>query len=327
MSDRFEELRSIFSSDDSGDDDGPLDGERASGDAVAVSEADEDETNDLSPEEKVAESVRQTNEELGLDEEEGEAAQTAPDASAASEPDDIEALKEKARLWEEHQAAEESQKVESQRQEIIAKAQENENKRKAETQRYKDHYKNEQIRLLAQVDADAEQAPNPEAYRRIHRQNVIDACRREEDLKIAEVEATCNARYAELNTQFEAIDADLQFSQTKPAYADFLMTHPDLKLPAEDAEIRAEILRAAGNLKGEEALGAMTLRARQIAWDVKFLRERSQSLDQQAREVKAKEVKLSQPHPSTATSSPRRAKPVSYDVPPAERKKLLAAIL
>ncbi len=323
MSDRGEELRNILFGDDSGDDPGPLDGERAGADTAAVSEAAEDETNDLSPEELVAASVRQTNEELGLeDAEDGEEESAA--AADVDEPDDIAALKEKARRWEEYEAQQAERAVESQRQEIIAEAQKNESKRKAETQRYKDFYKNEQIRLLAQVDADAEQAPNPEAYRRIHRQNVIDACRREEDLKIAEVEATCNAKYAELNTQFEAIDQQVQLAQQKPAYTDFLFEK--LNLPTEDLEIRAEILKAGDGLTGEDALSAMTKRAREIAFVVEYLRNKSQELDQTAREVKAREVKKSQPHPASATNAPRRAKPVKYAESGPERKKQLAAI-
>lgn len=321
MSDR-EELRSILSSEES--DPGPHDGERAEEDVVTVAEADEDETHDLSPEALVAESIRQTNEELGLEDEE-EADAESDDPAAAEDPADIAALKEKARLWEAHEAAQAEQAVEAQRQEIIARAQRNEQQREAEKQRFSNHYKNEEIRLLDQLDADAAIQPNPEAYKRLHRQAIIDACRREESLKVRGVDAEYNARYEALNAQYEDIDKQRKFNETKPAYADFLFEK--LELPTDDAEIRAEVMRAGNNLTGEDALHAMTRRAREIKWMVDRLRAANQTLDQAAREVKAREVKKSQPHPSSATNKPRRAKPVSYDVPASERKKLLAAIL
>lgn len=325
MSDRLAELRSIQSSDES--DPGPHVDERAVVDAAPVVEADEDETNDLSPEALVAESVRQTNAELGLeDEDEGEP--DAVDASAADEPDDIAALKEKARLWEEHQATLETQRVDADRQAIIAEARQNEQTLATTKQRYKDFYKKEEIRLLDEVDADAENAPNPRAYRAVHRQAAIDACRRAEELKLAELDQDHKIAYDALNARYEAIDQQLKMAQQKPAYADFLMTHPDLNLPADDAEIRAEILRAGNNLTGEDALHAMTRRAREITWMVDRLRAGNQTLVQQAAEVKAKEVKHSQPHPASATNTPRRAKPVEYAPEGgSKRKQQLSAIL
>lgn len=322
MSER-DDLRSILF--DSGDDGGPHVDERAAVDPVDLSEADEDETNDLSPEELVAASVRQTNEALGI-EVEDEAEAEPVEASAAEDDDDIAALKEKARRWEEYEASQAEQAVESQRQAIVAEAQENERGRESDKQFYRNFYANEQVRLLEEMEADSLLQPNPEAYKRVHRKNIIDACRRDEDLKIRAVDAERNKTYNDLNTRFEAIDEQRKFAETKPAYADYLMVHPDLKLPSEDLEIRAEILRAAGNLTGEEALGAMTLRARQIAWDVKFLRERGQAVDQAAREVKAKEVKRSQPHPASATNAPRRAKDVQYAESGRDRLKQLSAI-
>ena len=325
MSDR-EELRSIlFGSDDSGADAGPLDGERAAVDAADVAEADEDETNDLSPEELVAESVRQTNAELGIAE--PETAEADSEDDAAEDDADVAALKDKARQWDEYQARQAEQAVEDQRQAIIGEARQNEQNRETRKQQYREFYRNEELRLLAQVDADAEQAPNPEAYRRTHRQSALDACRRAEDLKLREVDLEFNQHYDALNARFEAIDQEVRLARQKPAYADYLISHPELNLPADDPEIRAEILRAAGNLTGESALGAMTVRAREIAWMVGRLRTASQNLDQAAREVKAREVKHSQPHPATATNAPRRAKPVKYAESGPKRKQELASIL
>lgn len=323
MSDR-EDLRSILFDPDSGDDAGPYDGERAAEDAAAVAEAEEDETNGLSPEELVAESVRQTNEALGI--EEPEAAQTAAENPAgADDADDVAALKDKARQWDEYQAAQADQAVESERQVIIGEARQAQQKLATEKLRYKDFYKKEQVRLLDRVDADAAEAPNPDAYRRVHRENVIAACRQAEDLKLAELDEQYAIAYDDLNTRFEAIDQQARMAQQKPAYTDFLFEK--LNLPTDDPEVRQQIMLAGQGVDGEAALHAMTKRAREIAWTVEYLRTKGQNLDQAAREVKAKEVKKSQPHPASATNTPRRAKPVEYAASGSERKKQLASIL
>lgn len=324
MSDR-EELRDILFGSGSGDDAGPLDGERAAEDAVPVAEADEDETVDLSPEELVAESIRQDREALGeVDADETAEADSEDDADA----DDIDDLREKARLWEAHQAQEAEREIQSKFAALQTQDTANQQKRDADKAYWTDWYMGRQLtELLERMEADAANSPNPEAYKRAHRQNIIAACRREEHLKHEGADATYKKQEAELIGQAQQLAAEIKATRDKPAYADFLMSHPELDLPVEDLRIREQILLAADGLAGDAALASMTRRAREIAWSVKFLKERAQQLTQAAAEVKGREIKLSQPHPSNATSKPRRAKPVQYAQSGPERTKQLAAIL
>lgn len=325
MSDR-DELRDILFNPDAGDDAGPPDGERAAVDAAPESEADEDETLDLSPDELVAESVRQTNAELGIEDEDDDAEAATAEAESAedAEPDELAALREKARLWEEHEAQQATAAIDAQRQAIVAQAQQAQQDLATTKQRYSAFYQNELVRLLAQVDADAENTPNPEAYRRTNRQAAIDNCRRAEALKLAELDQGFQITYDALNAKYEAIDQQVKLAQQKPAYTDFLFEKLDLP---DDPQIRQQILQSGDGLQGETALHAMTRRAREIKWMLDQMASASHTITQAAAEIKGREVKLSQPHPSSATNKPRRAKPVQYAESGPERKKQLASIL
>lgn len=320
MSDR-DTLRSILFDPESDDDAGPHDGERAAGVASAAPEAAEDETNDLTPEELVAEAVRQTNDELGIaDAEDGEGEATPATAAAAGEDaDDLAALREKARQWDEHLAGQAQRDVEAKQQEIVAQAQRNEAEREAKKERYSAFYRNEELRLLAQVDADAANTPDPEAYKRAYRPMAIANCRNDEARELRKIDLEYNSAFEALDQQYRAVEEQARLAQQRPQFADFLMQKLDL--PADDLEIRAEILRSGGDF------ATMAERARQIAWMVNRHRQASQQLDQAEREVKAKEVKLSQPHSASSTNTPRRAKPVQYASSGPERKRQLAAIM
>ena len=293
----IDELRAILAlpEDDSAEPE-PANGQpqvRADADDDAAVEEDADEA-PLSPEELVAEAVRQDAEELGEEAEEAAAA----DASepGADEDPELAELREKARLYDEQQlrAAEEQ---------LTAQQTALENEIRARVLAARQHYAAEEARLLDQLDADAENTPNPAAYKRAHRQAIITSVREHEAAWIAQIEADYTTRATALFHE-----------RNKPLFAQHLIEHHNLP---DDPRLKAELLRVSD-------INRMPERAEELARMYEQFKAMQRAAQQAQAEAKAKDVKQSQPHPSSVTSRPRRRKPVEYTGSKEELKAILA---
>lgn len=293
MSDR-ETLRQILSSDEATPD--PGDGQHLEATAATETEAEIEDDDPLSPEELVAEAVRQ-------DPASEESAEAAPDpiAAATEETPEETETERKARLYDELQ-------LQNQQSELDAKQSELETEIRSRVVAARQHYARELDRLIDKMEADAENTPNPAAYKRAQRPVIIASVKDAEEAWIGQIEN-------DYTTRATAIFHE----RNRPLFADHLMqwAHEEYGLPI-DPRVKAQLVK--------RDVFSMKDRMDEIVFHYQEWQKHASAADQMVREEQAKTVKRNQPHASSATSKPRRAKPVEYASSGPERKKQLAAI-
>jgi hypothetical protein len=272
----------------------PADGQRlrATDADAAEAEADDDL---LSPEDLVAEMVRQDRLEAGEDDEDD-----TDDEDDAE--DDEDALREKARLYDEWQASKEQAEAEA-----LANAEQAKLDRAHFTlhQQYqqavtsaKAHYRAEKQKVIARVIDDSHNSPDPDAYRRLHLKAAIDNADQAQDDWIGRLDATYEQGVAQLRGRAD----ELFHERNKPRFARELIAK--FGLP-DHPTVAADLLRVSD-------IRRMPERADELRRMHQQFLEMGRIASQGLREERAKTVKLTQPHPNATSSRPARQKPRAY---------------
>lgn len=276
--------------------------------ATAAAEAEGDDE-PLSPEERVAELVRQDLERDGI-------ALDAPDESTPDDPemlagDDAEEDDESTPLIPEPTSEEAAQwrawyaeqKFRDKEAAILSKLEQDVAKSEA-------HYADQLEELLGDVERDSHGQPDPDAYRKTHRAAVIRAVRASE-------RAWLKSLGEKAEGDLQGIDGERKaqlVEQARPAWAEKLVA--DRRLPKS---VIPHLL-AIKDPNEMQAVADLLVKARNENANVK------RKATQDIKEAKAKEVAANQVHPGSTGRAPR-PKDVQYVGVGEEGMRELAAIM
>lgn len=251
-------------------------------------EDEEDDDSSLSPEERVAEAVRQDREARGEDDDEDE----TPNAANADPADPSHGLLSDEELEQLRAKAARADELDEEAAYLAATREERElvDSANREWEKARQHYRREFVRAVQYVDAEAQKTLDPDAYKAMHMQASID--------NVFDAWDAWQRNQAE---QVGVKQQALREQRERPIFADFLIEQLDL--PNHPA-IKEKILRGKTPEDMEERANDLKAMQDQIH------RER-ESVKQTQSEAHADRARLTQVHASSGGRPPRR-KPVEY---------------
>lgn len=250
---------------------------------------DEEDDGPLTPEERVAEAVRQDREARGEDEEDDDEGVQAGQADPADpshgllSDEELEQLRAKAARADELDEEAAYLAATREERELVESA-------NREWEKARQHYRREFVRAVQYVDAEAQKTLDPDAYKAMHMQASID--------NVFDAWDAWQRNQAE---QVGLKQQALREQRERPLFADFLIEQLDL--PNHPA-IKEKILRGKTPEDMEERANDLKAMQDQLA------AERRANVQVQS-EAHADRARLTQVHASSGGRPPRR-KPVEY---------------